>query len=135
MWSVIYEDELCHHGIRGQRWGVRRFQTVGGALTPAGRRRLKKKANGQFTRDKRRKSNLSDAVPAIAAVAAGTAIIAGSMAAARYGDEISTAVKTVSSTVVSRLKQSTINAGKRAAQGMVSSTKNAARYVAKNVTL
>lgn len=30
---------LAHHGIKGQRWGVRRFQTEGGALTPAGKKR------------------------------------------------------------------------------------------------
>ena len=31
-------NELYHHGIRGQKWGVRRFQNKDGTLTPAGRR-------------------------------------------------------------------------------------------------
>lgn len=31
---------LAHHGIRGQKWGVRRYQNLDGSLTPAGRRRL-----------------------------------------------------------------------------------------------
>ena len=31
---------LSHHGIRGQRWGVRRFQNRDGSLTNAGRKRL-----------------------------------------------------------------------------------------------
>ena len=30
---------LCHHGIKGQQWGVRRYQTLDGSLTPAGRMR------------------------------------------------------------------------------------------------
>lgn len=30
---------LVHHGIKGQRWGVRRFQRRDGTLTPAGRKR------------------------------------------------------------------------------------------------
>lgn len=33
------ENELYHHGILGQKWGVRRFQKVNGALTAAGKRR------------------------------------------------------------------------------------------------
>lgn len=31
--------ELCHHGIKGQRWGIRRFQKKNGELTPSGRKR------------------------------------------------------------------------------------------------
>ena len=31
--------ELRHHGVKGMKWGVRRFQKVGGGLTPAGRKR------------------------------------------------------------------------------------------------
>lgn len=34
---------LKHHGILGQRWGVRRFQNPDGSLTPAGRARLDRK--------------------------------------------------------------------------------------------
>lgn len=32
-------DELYHHGIKGQKWGVRRFQKKDGSLTPAGKQR------------------------------------------------------------------------------------------------
>lgn len=33
------ESELCHHGILGQKWGVRRYQNEDGSLTDAGKRR------------------------------------------------------------------------------------------------
>lgn len=32
-------NELSHHGIRGQKWGVRRFQKEDGTLTTAGKLR------------------------------------------------------------------------------------------------
>lgn len=34
-----FNNELYHHGIKGQKWGVRRFQNPDGSLTPAGRKR------------------------------------------------------------------------------------------------
>lgn len=30
---------IAHHGVKGQRWGVRRFQNEDGSLTSAGRKR------------------------------------------------------------------------------------------------
>ena len=37
MWSpTISSDELYHHGIRGQKWGVRHYQNPDGSYTPAG---------------------------------------------------------------------------------------------------
>lgn len=36
---ISYKNELYHHGIKGQRWGVRRYQNVDGTLTPEGRMR------------------------------------------------------------------------------------------------
>lgn len=33
-------SELYHHGIKGQKWGVRRFQNEDGTLTPLGKQKL-----------------------------------------------------------------------------------------------
>lgn len=37
------EDYLMHHGIRGQKWGIRRFQNADGTLTSAGQKRYGEK--------------------------------------------------------------------------------------------
>ena len=41
MWNYNHTEALYHHGVKGQKWGVRRYQNQGGSLTPEGRRRQK----------------------------------------------------------------------------------------------
>lgn len=41
-YKIHFEDELYHHGILNQRWGIRRFQNKDGSLTPEGRLRYSK---------------------------------------------------------------------------------------------
>ena len=36
---VLIDDSLSHHGILGQKWGVRRFQNADGTWTEAGKKR------------------------------------------------------------------------------------------------
>ena len=43
--SLVHADDegayLAHHGVKGQRWYVRRFQNPDGSLTEKGKRRIK----------------------------------------------------------------------------------------------
>lgn len=48
----MYEMELYHHGIKGQKWGLRRFQNKDGSLKPAGDGRY----DDGLTRRQRRKA-------------------------------------------------------------------------------
>ena len=55
MWS--YNNELYHWGIKGMKWGVRRYQNKDGTLTPAGKiryaevsdKKIRTNSDGSFT--------------------------------------------------------------------------------------
>ncbi len=57
--------ELYHHGIKGQRWGIRRYQNKDGTLTNDGQKRYLKeqyirKAVGEYSRQYNKASRMSD---------------------------------------------------------------------------
>ena len=39
-YGIHYDSVIEHHGIKGQKWGVRRYQNPDGTLTPLGRKKL-----------------------------------------------------------------------------------------------
>ena len=44
MWTYnyTYPNYICHHGIKGMKWGVRRYQNEDSTLTAAGKKRASK---------------------------------------------------------------------------------------------
>ena len=63
MWAYNYTNELYHHGIKGQKWGVRRYQYADGTYTPAGKKHIK---NNNLTPIKRISFTLSMKVSELA---------------------------------------------------------------------
>lgn len=41
MWQYNHNSELYHFGVKGMKWGVRRYQKKDGSLTSAGKKRYK----------------------------------------------------------------------------------------------
>lgn len=39
---MLYDEYICHYGVKGQRWGIRRYQNYDGSLNKAGQKRLKR---------------------------------------------------------------------------------------------
>ena len=50
-WIVGDSDYLAHFGIKGQRWGIRRYQNEDGSLTPEGRERYGVEGNERSVKE------------------------------------------------------------------------------------
>lgn len=73
-----YPNELYHHGIRGQKWGVRRFQNPDGTLTAAGKIRYgvgSKKQKTEKTDAVKKNGEVDKEAVAIAATLAATSVV------------------------------------------------------------
>lgn len=77
MYYVFPKNYIYHHGIKGQKWGIRRFQDKSGRLTAAGRQRInRREKENEKTEDKKRLTDKQKKYIAIGAAAVGTALVA-----------------------------------------------------------
>lgn len=77
-----YPDYLMHHGIKGMKWGVRRFQNKDGSYTPLG---LKRERGGSGGSGRARAGSGSNAEARKARIKKGLKIAAGVAGAAAVG--------------------------------------------------
>ena len=55
MWTYNYYDPdvIMHHGIKGMKWGVRRYQNEDGTLTAAGKKRAAKSLTKEYRKSRK----------------------------------------------------------------------------------
>lgn len=74
---MVYETTLQHWGIKGQKWGVRRYQNKDGSLTSAGKKRYSDSGSSSRSTSERKGMSSSTKKKVIAGAAVGaTAILA-----------------------------------------------------------
>ena len=70
---MIMDNELQHFGIKGMKWGVRRYQNKDGSLTPAGKKRYDESDEEREKKEKSKKTKAKVATAAVATAAVATA--------------------------------------------------------------
>ena len=79
----MYDNELYHFGIKGQKWGIRRYQNPDGSLTELGKQKYGTKKNFEEHQNKVKARNKK--IAKTVAVGAGTsAAAAGAAIAAKH---------------------------------------------------
>mgnify|MGYP006974589198 CR=1 FL=1 len=122
MWTYNHNNELYHHGIKGQRWGVRRYQNKDGTRTAAGKRREKRELTPEEKQARKKTiKKVAIGIGAAATVAAAAVLYAKNKSAVDnfvkdFIGDAKAGVNTVKSRVGAKQEMSKMKQGAKAAK-------------------
>ena len=76
----MYDQELYHYGVKGMKWGIRRYQNKDGTLTSKGKKRYEK-SNDNSNNEDEIKNNKSRKILTKRNIAIGATVVGASLAA------------------------------------------------------
>lgn len=97
----VSEEELEHFGVKGMKWGVRRYQNADGTLTEAGKKRYAGDTKEQIERSERRKAKVVKAAKVGAKVVG--ALLLSSAGAIGYANLLANSTVEIGSSAITAL--------------------------------
>lgn len=129
--GLLNTEHLEHHGIKGMKWGIRRFQNKNGTRTAAGKKRYKDTSDQQPDKSE---YNKRIAKKVAGAVIMGTTVAAAGVLYAKNRKAVDAVVAKAGKATVSGLKKAktkAIEAGKTYVKESMSGLKEGAKEAPK----
>ncbi len=124
---VYYGNELYHHGILGQKWGVRRYQNYDGSLTSAGKQRYSSSGQGTSEQSNATRSSSNVKKAAVATAITAITVTAAAIYVHNHPEAIGKVVSKFKDVKVGEISQAAAKKGKDYVASALKATKDSVK--------